>query len=269
VNPTPRLRWAFLVRVLQTRWMLLLLLLFLQLQFFTINMLNTRLRAPDAGWELRIDFIDDHIVPEGAWLIPYFLGLLATGAVPLWAAYVMPLRLFRQFMLAMTLAAAVSYAIYILLPTYVVKPEPDRVRGASFLAEALRTTYRADAAASSHNAAPSQHVFYAVLNMCFVIRFRPRPRVFWLWVTLAALISVSTVLTQRHNSPDLFAGYAVAVAAYYTGMWMGNRATGWLGDEDAPIVMLGRDWILRRLMGRQTDAQRHLTPVPPSEHSQL
>ena len=99
-----------------------------------------------------------------------------------------------------------------------------------------------------------------MLNMCFMIQFRPRPRVFWLWVTLATLISASTLMTMRHNSPDLITGFAVAVLAYYAGMWLGARITEKLGDGDAPITMPGRAWIVQRRQTRSEASQ--MTPAP-------
>jgi hypothetical protein len=114
------------------------------------------------------------------------------------------------------------------------------------LAEFLRDTYEADAAASTHNAAPSQHVFYALINMCFVIRFRPRWRVVARWVPLAALIVSSALLTMRHNSPDLIAGYLVAIGAYYAGLRFGARVTDTLGDADAPSAAVSLTWRTRR-----------------------
>jgi len=224
-----------LARPFRSRLALLALLLLLELQFFTINLLNAQLREPTDGWELSIPALDDHITPEGLWLIPYFTGFALAALLPLWAAYHMPIRLYRQYLLAMIGAATFSYLIYIVFPTYVVKPAPEEVPGSGFFAQFLRRTYEADAAASTHNAFPSQHVFYALINMCFMIRYRPRPRVFWLWVTLGALITASTLLTLRHNSPDLIGGYVVAVGAYYGGLWLGARVTDRLGDELAPI----------------------------------
>jgi membrane-associated phospholipid phosphatase len=227
-----------IVRTIFTNRLVLLAVLFaIQLQFFVINLANSMLREPTDGWELKIAFIDDHLVPQGVWLIPYTFGFFAAVLVPVWAAYVMPNRLFRQFVLSMTIAALFGYAIYILFPTYVIKPEPHEVPGNDVLAEMLRSSYEADSAASTHNAAPSQHVFYALLNMCFMIRFRPRPRVLWTWVTLAALISASTLLTQRHNSPDVITGYLVAVGAYYASVRLGAWITARLGDVRGPIVM--------------------------------
>jgi hypothetical protein len=264
LNPEGRL-----ARLFQNRLLLLGLLLLVQAQFFTINMLNAQLRAPTDGWELKIGIIDNHLVPEGMWLLPYTFGFFAAALVPVWAAYMMPNRVFRQFVLGMGIAALFGYVIYILVPTYVTKPAPEDVRGYWFFADLLRETYQADAAASTHNAAPSQHVFYAILNMCFVIRFRPRPWVFWLWVTLATLISASALLTMRHNSPDLIAGYLVAVGAYYAGVWLGGRITDHLSDEHAPVLLptwarpleWWRVYQLRR--ARRRRMTQH-TPVPRS-----
>lgn len=244
--------------IFRNRVALLLVLLLVQGQFFTINLLNAHWRQPHDGWELKISLIDDHLTPNGIWLIPYFVGFFLAAFVPIWAMFHMPNRLYRQFILAIVMAALFSYVVYILLPTYVVKPAPETVAGGDFFAQALRRTYEADAAASTHNAAPSQHVFYALLNMCFVIRYRPRARTVWFWIILAALICTSTLATMRHNSPDLIAGYLVAVGTYYAGLYLGGWVTDQLGDEFDPIVVPGRIGRIhrrvlarRRLVGRQ------------------
>lgn len=214
-----------------------MILLAVEFQFFTINLLNTYLRHPTDGWELKFNVVDNHLTPHPIWLIPYFIGFFFAALIPLWALLHMPIQLYRQFILSMVIAGTFSYTIYILLPTYVTKPVPDEVPGHSFFADRLRDTYKADAEASSHNAAPSQHVFYALLNMCFMIRWRPQKRVFAFWATLATLIIASTLLTQRHNTPDAITGYAVAVGAYYAGCGLGARVTAVLGDEDTPITL--------------------------------
>ncbi len=228
-------RWG--TGVLKNRLALLIILWVIELQFFTINFLNARLRAPTDGWELRIGLVDDHLVPRSIWLLPYFIGFFLAALLPLWAMFAMPNEIYRQYILAMLTAALFGYAIYILLPTYVTKPPPEAVQGHGVLDRMLRETYRADAATSTHNAAPSQHVFYAVLNAAFMIRWRPRMRVFWFWTTLAALICSSTLLTMRHNAPDVITGYAVALGAYYVGLWLGARVTARLGDAAAPITV--------------------------------
>lgn len=232
-----KINLSWVARIFQNRVVLYLILLFTELQFFTINWLNSQLRHPTDGWELKIGLIDNHLGPHPLWLIPYWIGFSFTALIPLWGMYNMPTKIFRQFVLAMLTAALVSYTIYIFVPTYVTKPASQAVPGHDMFSEMLRETYKADAAASTHNAAPSQHVFYAVINMCFMIRFRPRRRVFWTWVTLGTLVTASTLLTRRHNSPDLIAGFVVAVFAYYVGVWLGARITAWLDDEDSPIVL--------------------------------
>lgn len=235
---TIRTRFTWLV---QNRLALFAVLLAIEALFFVTNGLNSILREPTDGWELAIQPYDDQIVPNGYWLIPYFIGFAFAALIPLWAAYQMPIKLYRQFVFAMASAALVSYALYMLFPTYVTKPTPEMVPGNDLFAEILRNSYKLDAAASTHNAAPSQHVFYALIIMAFMIRFRPKPGVFGVWVLLGALISASTVLTQRHNLPDLITGYMMAVAAYYVGVRLGERVTQRLGDADKAYPMsIGR-----------------------------
>lgn len=243
-------------RLLQNRLALFVALLAIESLFFVTNGLNSTLRAPTEGWELKIAVIDNHLTPQGIWLIPYGIGFLCTALVPLWAAYRMPIKLYRQFILAMMVAALFSYVIYMALPTYVVKPSASDVPGNGIFAQILRYLYEADNEFSTHNAAPSQHVFYAIIIMCFMIRFRPIPRVFWTWATVGTLVTVSALLTRQHHSPDLIAGYAVAIGAYYAGLALGARVTAWLGDEAAPVEMPLGPLVRRR-------ARRSMTPVAP------
>jgi hypothetical protein len=133
--------------ILKNRLAVFWILMLIELQFFTINYLNTHLRAPTDGWELRISLIDDHLTPHGVWLIPYFIGFFFAVLIPLWATFYMPNKLYRQYMLAVALALLVSYVIFICFPTYVVKPAPDRVPGHDVFSQALRDTYKTDAAA--------------------------------------------------------------------------------------------------------------------------
>ncbi len=246
--------WA--AQIFQNRVLLLGILFVIQLQFFVINMLNAQLRQPDSGWELKIGIIDNNLTPNGIWLIPYTIGFFFAILVPLWAMFFMPNKLYRQFVVALAVAALFSYAVYILLPTYVVKPAPETVPGNHALAQMLRQSYEVDAAASTHNAAPSQHVFYAVLNACFMIHFQRRKRVFVFWTLLATLISASALLTMRHNSPDLIAGYLVAVGAYYLGLYLGDKITRWLDDEEDSVILPLLDW---RISSRKSQVPRRST----------
>lgn len=218
-------------RIFQSRLTLFVILLGIQSLFFATNLTNSILREPDDGWELKINFIDNHLSPAGLWLIPYSIGFFFAALIPLWAAYNMPIKLYRQYLLGMAVAATFSYVIYMLIPTYVVKPTPDQVPGDDIFSQMLRHAYTADNAYSTHNAAPSQHVFYAIINMCFMIRFRPTSRTFWFWSILAALITASALLTRQHHSPDLITGYIVAIGAYWGGLVLGERVTRNLGDE--------------------------------------
>jgi membrane-associated phospholipid phosphatase len=242
-----------------------LILLGIQSLFFVTNGLNSLLRDPSDGWELKIGFIDNHLSPSGIWLIPYAVGFFLSALVPLWAAYTMPNKLYRQFVLSLAFALLTGYVVYLALPTYVVKPAPDNIKGSGLFSELLHRLYESDDAMSTHNAAPSQHVFYASLNMCFMIRFRPRPRVFWFWSMLAALITVSALLTRQHHSPDLISGYLWGIAAYYAGLWLGARVTAWLGDEDAPIIPPPVFWKPRRQQERRARKPRQSVDMGTAE----
>jgi len=236
----------WLARLFKNRLALFLALLAIQSLFFVTNTANSLLREPDDGVELKIAFIDNHLTPGGIWLIPYVIGFFFAALIPWWAAHNMPIKLYRQFILSMALAALFSYAVYILFPTYVVKPTASDVPGRDIFSQLLRLVYETDNAYSTHNAAPSQHVFYAVINMCFVIRFRPSPRVFWTWTTLAALITASALLTRQHHSPDLITGYIVAIGAYWAGLRLGEWVTDRLDDEFHPALAPARRLLLRR-----------------------
>ena len=131
-----RLTW-----LLQHRLALFLTLLAIQCLFFVTNGLNSVLREPTDGWELVLLPYDDQITPNGYWLIPYFIGFAFAALVPLWAAFFMPIQLYRQFIFAMASAALVSYVLYMLFPTYVTKPAPEMVPGDHLFAELLRVEF--------------------------------------------------------------------------------------------------------------------------------
>jgi membrane-associated phospholipid phosphatase len=246
------------VDTLKNRVSLFFILLAIQSLFFATNMLNSFLRAPDEGLELKIALIDNHIHPSGIALIPYTLGFFAAALLPLWAAYRMPIKMYRQYVLTMTIAAMFSYVVYMVFPTYVVKPEAQEVTGNGFLSSMLLAAYHMDNSYSTHNALPSQHVFYAIINMCFMIRFRPTRRSFWVWSTFAASVTLSALLTRQHHSPDLIAGYLVAVGAYWGGLRLWAWITDRLGDEYSPIVVVLPGWMKRQ---PKFDPKRTTKPI--------
>jgi membrane-associated phospholipid phosphatase len=225
----------WMARIFQNRLKLFFILLFIESLFFVTNGLNSILRTPTDGVELKIGFIDNNLLPIEMWLIPYTFGIFLPALLPLWASFHMPNKLFRQYVISMALAASFSYVVYIVFPTYVVKPSPEEVTGDGMFSTLLRAMYEMDNAYSTHNAAPSQHVFYALITMSFLIRFRPTPQIFWRWTTIATLIMASALLTRRHHSPDLITGYAVAVGAYVAGLRLGAWVTHQLGDEHYPF----------------------------------
>jgi membrane-associated phospholipid phosphatase len=250
----------FIAETLKNRVSLFFILLGIQSLFFVTNMLNSVLRSPTDGLELKFAVIDNHIVPNGVALIPYTVGFFLSALLPLWAAYRMPIKLYRQYIFAMAVAALFSYVIYIVFPTYVIKPAPEDVTGDGFLSSMLMSAYHMDNSYSTHNALPSQHVFYAIINMCFMIKFRPNRLSFWTWSMLAASITLSALLTRQHHSPDLVAGYLVAVGAYWGGSRLGAWVTKQLGDENCPIVVVTPNWMGGKKQ-REFDPKRTTKPI--------
>jgi hypothetical protein len=108
----------------------------------------------------------------------------------------------------------------------VVKPTPEVVAETAF-AQALRRTMKRTLRPAP-TTRPQPACFYALLNvLCDPLPASHAPSGSDYPV---ALICTSTLATMRHRSPDLIAGYLVAVATYYAGVYLGARDRS-LGDE--------------------------------------
>jgi membrane-associated phospholipid phosphatase len=124
-------------------------------------------------------------------------------------------RLFRAFVIGTVAVMLSSYLVYIFYPTYVVRPQ---VGQEGFLYDLLRYVYGND---RDNNAFPSGHTYTTVLIALFWWRWKPR--LWWLWVTIAVIIVLSTLFTAQHHSPDPLGGILWAFGGYYLGMWWVKR----------------------------------------------
>jgi membrane-associated phospholipid phosphatase len=148
------------------------------------------------------------------WVIPY-LGVFLALLLLLIAVYQwMPYRMFQAFISANLIAFAVSYAIYLVFPTYANRPP---ITGGDPFSAAIRWLYRQDRA---YNAFPSGHTYMTVIAWLFLWRWQPRLRV--VFSALAGLVVLSTLFTKQHNLADLLGGVALAAFSY----WLGWKATG-------------------------------------------
>lgn len=111
----------------------------------------------------------------------------------------------RWFVTRGWLAMAIIVPLWLLLPAIATaKPVP----GDGLLTALMRWERQWDTPATAF---PSFHAAWAVLAA--VIYARRRPRLAWLWWTLAAAIGVSCVTTGMHAADDIVAGVAVALIA--------------------------------------------------------
>jgi membrane-associated phospholipid phosphatase len=134
-------------------------------------------------------------------VIPYLslIPLIILAAIVAAAA---GLRRFQAFALAITLALAVSYLIYALAQSYVIRPSP---AGTDWLTAAVRHVYSLD---RPYNDFPSLHTSLSAIVAVSWWRIHRRTGIaIALWCTL---IIASTVLIHQHYLADIAGGLAVA-----------------------------------------------------------
>ncbi len=104
-------------------------------------------------------------------------------------------------------------------PTYVERPV---VEGSGWAADLVRYIYRND---DLYNAFPSGHTYATTLITLFWWDWKPRLR--WLWGTIAIVVILSTLFTGQHHLPDLLGGILWAWMGYRFGWWwVARRAKG-------------------------------------------
>jgi membrane-associated phospholipid phosphatase len=134
-------------------------------------------------------------------VIPYLslIPLIIVAVVVLATADV---RRVQALAVAVILAMLVSYLIYALAQSYVIRPSPP---GRDWLTVAVRRVYSLD---RPYNAFPSLHTSLATIVAVSWLRIHPRTGMaVAIWCTL---IAASTVLIRQHYLADVAGGLAVA-----------------------------------------------------------
>lgn len=176
--------------------------------YFPIN------RAVQGGAQLSL--LIDRLIPLYPWtVIPYLGGTLLFILLPVWATFRARAGEFEAYTVSVLLAAIVSYVVYIVFPTFVIRPEslPQDV-----FSKIVTVLYQADRA---YNAAPSGHAFYALVSFLYLRRWAPRYKLTWLVFIL--LVLASTVLTKQHYVLDLVSGLALGALAYAAGRFIQGK----------------------------------------------
>jgi len=184
---------------LKIRLFLLIILIFVQILYFPIN------RSVKNGVILRFP-LDNKIPLLPIWTIPYLLSLLWWIGCFIWGAIKMNDLLLKRFVLSMLFINLVSYIIYILYPTYVIRPE---IQGNGWLNNLIRFIYQND---RIYNAFPSGHAYTSITILIFWWKWFPRT--WWIWLHLTIMILLSALFTRQHYIPDIAGGIAIAFIGY-------------------------------------------------------
>ncbi len=161
--------------------------------------------------------IDQYIPLLPIFIIPYVLAWPFWGlSLAIFGKFLDDKR-FHQMFISFAIAGVLSAIIYVVFPTYVIRPA---VVGSDVFSNMIKILYSND---SPYNALPSGHTFYTFLCMFYYLKFLKNRYLKILIVIFAALVVASTVFTKQHYLLDIVAGSLFALFAYYISRWLASR----------------------------------------------
>ena len=182
------------------RTIILILVLFFSLLYFPIN------RMVGDGRTMASP-LDAHIPVWPGFIFPYVLAIGWWIFCIIWAFLRMDDRRWKIYATALIACFLISDIIYIIFPTYVIRPE---VHGKDLASAWLNQVYAAD---KPYNAFPSSHTFNSVL---IYLAWREwKPRLAWLWGIVCLTILLSILFVHQHYLADLAGGVVLAVGAFF------------------------------------------------------
>lgn len=171
----------------------------LQLIYFPIN------QNVQGGITTYLPF-DSKIKLAPIWAIPYLLSILWWVGALIWGTFKMDYKRFLHFSLCLSLTISISYAVYILFPTYVVRP---KIVEKDFLSQLVVFIYGND---KPYNALPSGHTYTTLIISIFWFNWKPKQR--FLWIGIAIIVILSTLFTKQHGILDLLTAAILAFICY-------------------------------------------------------
>ncbi len=160
--------------------------------------------------------------PLDAWIpvwpgfiFPYLLAIGWWVFCISWAFFRMEDRRWQVFATALFICFLISDIIYIIFPTYVIRPV---VQGNNLASSLLNQVYAAD---KPYNAFPSSHTFTSVL--IFLAWMEWKPRLAWLWGFVCLTILISILFVHQHYLADLVGGIVLAGGVFLLARrWSGH-----------------------------------------------
>lgn len=186
------------------RLLWLVIILIVLALYFPIN------RLAHGGIPLSLP-IDKFIPLYPPAVVPYLLADLLFVGFPIWAAIRAKPQEFEAYAVSIITATLISYLVYLIFPTFVVRPD---ITSTDIFSKLLAMVYQTDRA---YNATPSGHTFYSVLSFLYLRRWKPDYVV--IWIVGALIIIASALLTKQHYVLDIVSGLALAILAYAIGVF--------------------------------------------------
>jgi len=150
--------------------------------------------------------IDARIKLTPIWAIPYLLSIFWWVGAIIWGTFKMDFERFLHFSLCLSLTISISYAVYILFPTYVDRP---KIIAQDFLSRLVMFIYGND---QPYNALPSGHTYTTLIISIFWFNWKPKQRL--LWVGIAIVVILSTLFTKQHAILDLISAATLVFICY-------------------------------------------------------
>ncbi|MCL5093886.1 MAG: phosphatase PAP2 family protein [Patescibacteria group bacterium] len=148
---------------------------------------------------------DKYIPVVPVMIVPYLFNTLLFLALPIFFYLNLGWSKTKPYLLTMFTANLISFAIFGLYPTSVVR-EP--ISGNDIFSNTLKFLYVSDRPSAAF---PSGHVFEAIIIGYFLWQYFPVTRIYVL--ILVPIIIASTVLLKQHYLPDILGGIITAVIA--------------------------------------------------------
>ncbi len=120
--------------------------------------------------------------------------------------YVKPERS-NQFFISLLIIYAVSYAIYVVFPVMMIRPDPSELPK-DFLGQVMARYYEVD---PPLNCFPSLHAALSTITAYYLSKEKPRfEPAFW---GIAFMVMLSTLFVRQHVIVDEIAGFLLAIGA--------------------------------------------------------
>lgn len=149
--------------------------------------------------------IDDYIKFNNLFVIPYYLWYFYIAFTVIMLFLQKNSSLYFKLIFTMAISVFVSCVFYLGFPTYVPR---ETLPGNDILTQMIKNIYAID---PPFNCFPSMHVLYAYICCWYLLYFRR----IGLWfdilnITVFVLITLSTVYTKQHYTPDILGGVVIA-----------------------------------------------------------